>query len=156
MLNGRWNISVNRRMARPGRSLLRDRNGRGPGRDYEAAWKTLQQALKLIGDHPASYTLGRIYANMAGVCWFLKRPRKAFAISKRRSTYYERTDHKTSAANGYNNLGINLILIGQWGRAQEALQRALSLASEADERGDKVPMILDSLGELLHAARRAG
>ena len=63
--------------------------------------------------------------------------------------YYERTDHKASAANGYNNLGINLILMGQWGRAQEALERALSLASEADERAEKVPMILDSLGELL-------
>ncbi|MGH6629213.1 MAG: tetratricopeptide repeat protein, partial [Burkholderiales bacterium] len=63
-------------------------------------------------------------------------------------SYYERTDHKTNAADGYNNLGINLILIGQWARAQEALERALSLASEVDERGAKIPMILDSLGEL--------
>ena len=63
-------------------------------------------------------------------------------------TYYERTDHKTNAADGYNNLGINLILIGQWDRAQEALERAFSLATEVDERGAKVPMILDSLGEL--------
>src|SRR5262249_15988799 len=44
--------------------------------------------------------------------------------------------------------GINLILIGQWDRAQEALERALLLATEVDERGAKVPMILDSLGEL--------
>ena len=55
--------------------------------------------------------------------------------------------HKTNAANGYNNLGINLILIGQWDRAQEALERAFALATEVDERGAKVPMILDSLGE---------
>ena len=117
--------------------------------DYEAAWKTLQQALKLIGDHPASYTLGKIYANMAGACWFLKRPQEGIRYLEKAIAYYERTDHKGSAANGYNNLGINLILMGQWGRAQEALQRALSLASEADERAEKVPMILDSLGELL-------
>jgi tetratricopeptide (TPR) repeat protein len=39
--------------------------------------------------------------------------------------------------------------MGQWGRAQEALERALSLATEVDERAEKVPMILDSLGELL-------
>src|SRR6185312_15504349 len=58
-------------------------------------------------------------------------------------------DHKATAADGYNNLGINLILIGQWGKAQEALQRALELATEADECAEKVPMILDSLGELL-------
>lgn len=117
--------------------------------DYEGALENLQQALKLTGDHPASYTLGKIYANMAGVCWFLKRPQEGIRYLEKAIGYYERTDHKATAANGYNNLGINLILIGQWGRAQEALQKALSLATEADERAEKVPMILDSLGELL-------
>ncbi|HAF22500.1 MAG TPA: hypothetical protein DCK93_06235 [Blastocatellia bacterium] len=117
--------------------------------DHEGALENLQQALKLIGDHPASYILGKIYANMAGVCWFLKRPQEGIRYLEKAIAYYERTDNKASAADGYNNLGINLILIGQWGRAQEALQRALSLASEADERAEKVPMILDSLGELL-------
>jgi DNA-binding NtrC family response regulator/tetratricopeptide (TPR) repeat protein len=117
--------------------------------NYESGLENFEQALKLIGDRPASYTLGRIYSNMAGACWFLKRPQEGIRYLEKAISYYERTDHKTSAANGYNNLGINLILIGQWGRAQDALERALSLASEADERGDKVPMILDSLGELL-------
>ncbi len=116
---------------------------------YEAGLENFEQALKLIGDRPASYTQGRIYSNMAGACWFLKRPQEGIRYLEKAISYYERTDHKTSAANGYNNLGINLILIGQWGRAQEALERALSLASDVDERGDKVPMILDSLGELL-------
>lgn len=117
--------------------------------DHDGALENLEQALKLIGDHPASDMLGKIYANMAGACWFLKRPQEGIRYLEKAITYYERTDHKGNAANGYNNLGINLILIGQWGRAQEALQRALSLASEADERSEKVPMILDSLGELL-------
>src|SRR6476661_3543938 len=116
--------------------------------NYEECLENLEQALKLIGDHPAAYMLGRIYANMAGACWFLKRPQEGIDYLKKAITYYERTDHKTNAANGYNNLGINLILIGQWDRAQEALERALSLATEVDERGAKVPMILDSLGEL--------
>ena len=117
--------------------------------DYEGALDNLQQALKLIGDNPASYTLGKIYANMAGVCWFLKRPQEGIRYLEKAIGYYERTDHKASAANGYNNLGINLTLIGQWGKAQQALERALALASEADERAEKVPMILDSLGDLL-------
>jgi hydrogenase-4 transcriptional activator len=116
--------------------------------NYEECLENLEQALKLIGDRPAAYMLGRIYANMAGACWFLKRPQEGIDYLKKAITYYERTDHKTNAANGYNNLGINLILIGQWDRAQEALERALSLATEVDERGAKVPMILDSLGEL--------
>src|SRR5688572_14390915 len=116
--------------------------------NYAAGLENFEQPLKLVGDHPASYLLGKIYANMAGACWFLKRPQEGIRYLEKAISYYERTDHKTSAADGYNNLGINLILIGQWGRAQEALERALSLASEIDERGAKVPMILDSLGEL--------
>ena len=116
--------------------------------NYESGLENFEQALKLIGENPASYSLGRIYANMAGACWFLKRPQEGIRYLEKAITYYERTDHKTNAADGYNNLGINLILMGQWDRAHEALERALSLASEVDERGDKVPMILDSLGEL--------
>jgi tetratricopeptide (TPR) repeat protein len=116
--------------------------------NYESGLENLEQALKLIGDRPAAHLLGRTYANMAGACWFLKRPQEGIDHLKKAITYYERTDHKTNAADGYNNLGINLILIGQWDRAQEALDRALSLAKEVDERGAKVPMILDSLGEL--------
>jgi transcriptional regulator with PAS, ATPase and Fis domain/tetratricopeptide (TPR) repeat protein len=116
--------------------------------NYEACLENLEQVLKLIGDRPAAYMLGRTYANMAGACWFLKRPQEGIDYLKKAITYYERTDHKTNAADGYNNLGINLILIGQWDRAQEALERAFALATEVDERGAKVPMILDSLGEL--------
>src|SRR6476619_6784434 len=115
---------------------------------YESGLDNLDQALKLIGDRPAAYVLGRTYANMAGACWFLKRPQEGIDYLKKAIIYYERTDHKTNDADGYNNLGINLILIGQWERAQEALERAFSLATEVDERGAKVPMILDSLGEL--------
>jgi hydrogenase-4 transcriptional activator len=117
--------------------------------DYEKALENFDQAIKLIGDHPASYMLGRIYANMAGACWFLKRPQQGIHYLEKAIGYYERTDHKASAAEGYNNLGINLVLIGQWDRAQEALERALSIATEIDDSGKELPMILDSLGELL-------
>ncbi|HYY42386.1 MAG TPA: tetratricopeptide repeat protein, partial [Pyrinomonadaceae bacterium] len=115
---------------------------------YEAALENNEQALKLVGDRPAPYLLGRIYANMAGACWFLKRPLDGISHLEKAVDYYERTDHKTNASIGYNNLGINLILVGDWARAQVMLQRALELATESDERGAKVAMVLDSLGEL--------
>lgn len=117
--------------------------------NYETALENFNQAINLIGDHPASYMQGRLYANMAGACWFLKRPQEGIRYLEKAIAYYERTDHKASAAEGYNNLGINLVLIGQWDRAQEALERALSIASELESRGAELPMILDSLGELL-------
>jgi len=115
---------------------------------YEACLENFEQAGKLVGDHPASYLLGRIYINMAGACWFLKRPQDGINYLEKAVTYYERTDHKRNAADGYNNLGINLTLIGQWDRAQQALERALELATEVDERYAQIPMILDSLGDL--------
>lgn len=115
---------------------------------HETSIEHFEQCAKLIGEHPASYMLGRTYINMAGACWFLKRPHDGIQYLERGIKYLERTDHKTSAADGYNNLGINLILIGQWDRGQEALERALALATEVDENYARIPMILDSLGEL--------
>src|ERR1044071_953770 len=44
--------------------------------DYESALENFEQSLKLIGDRPAAYALGKAYSNMAGCCWFLKRPQE--------------------------------------------------------------------------------
>ncbi len=117
--------------------------------NYEPALEHLEQSLKLVGDHPAPYLLGKIYTNMAGACGFLKRPHEGISYLEKAISYYERTEHKANAADGYNNLGVHLTLMGDWTRAQVALERALALATEIDERGRKVPLILDSLGELL-------
>ena len=116
--------------------------------NYESGLALSEQAVKLIGDRPAPFLLGKIYANMAGACWFLKRPHEGIRHLEKAINYYERAEHKANAAIGYNNLGINLTLVGRWERAHEALKRALELAFEVDERGSQVPMILDSLGEL--------
>lgn len=118
-----------------------------PEGKYEAAIQNFSQTIQLVGDHPASYLLGRTYSNMAGACYFLKRPKDGIRYLEKAIRYYERTDHKANAAEAYNNLAINLILIGQWDRAQESLERALSIAQDVD--GPEHPMILDSLGELL-------
>jgi hydrogenase-4 transcriptional activator len=115
---------------------------------YESGLENFEQAIKLVGDHSAAHLLGKIYANMAGACWFLKRPYEGINHLEKAISYYESTEHKGNAALGYNNLGINLILVGEWERAQTALERALQLASEIDERGGKIPTILDSLAEL--------
>jgi hydrogenase-4 transcriptional activator len=115
---------------------------------YEPALENFEQALKLVGDNPAPYLLGKIHTNMAGAFWFLKRTQEGIRCLEKAVGYYERTEHKANAADGYNNLGMNLILVGEWTRAQDALNRALALTSEIDEQNAKVPMVLDSLGQL--------
>jgi hydrogenase-4 transcriptional activator len=116
--------------------------------NYESALSNYEQVLKLVGERAAPQMLGRIYANMGGICWFLKRPHDGIRYLEKAVHYYERTEHKSNAATGYNNLGINLMLVGEWGRAHEALKRALELAFEVDRHNARVPIILDSLGEL--------
>ncbi len=115
---------------------------------YEPALATFEQALKLVGDNPAPYLLGKIHTNMAGAFWFLKRTQEGIRCLEKAIGYYERTEHKANAADGYNNLGMNLILVGEWSRAEDALNRALALTSEIDQQDAKVPMVLDSLGQL--------
>ena len=124
--------------------------------NHEAALENFNQAINLVGDHPASYMLGRIYSNMAGACWFLKRPQEGIRYLEKAIGYYERTDHKASAAEGYNNLGINLVLIGQWDRAQEALERALSIANEAGRPQRRTSDDPGFAGRAVDAARRSG
>ena len=121
--------------------------------NYEAALDNFKQALNLVGDNPAPYFLGKIYANLAGAYSFLNRPQDGIACLEKSISYYERTEHKANAALGYNNLGVNLVQIGEWERAHDAYKRALALAFEMDGRGARVSMfrvsmILDSLGEL--------
>ncbi len=116
--------------------------------DHESALRNFEQALQLIGDHPATYFLGKIYANMAGVCHFLKRPQEGIRYLERAIDYYENTEHSVLAAMAHNNLGANLMMTGQWDRAEESFQRSLALLRSADERQENIPMALDSLGEL--------
>lgn len=115
---------------------------------WEASLENLEQARDLIGDRPATYLLGKIHTNMAGACWFLKRPQEGIAHLEKAIDYYEHTEHKANAMDGYNNLGKTLLLVGEWERAQFALEQALTLANEIDKRPAAVAAMLDSLGKL--------
>jgi DNA-binding NtrC family response regulator/tetratricopeptide (TPR) repeat protein len=115
---------------------------------HDSALANYEQALQLIGDHKATFLLGKIYANMAGVCRGLKQPLDGIKYLEKAIGYYEQTDHKILAAKGHNNLGINLVLVGQWDRARQSFEQSLSLLTEVDEHEGSIPMALDSLGEL--------
>nr|MBA2341755.1 tetratricopeptide repeat protein [Pyrinomonadaceae bacterium] len=116
--------------------------------DYDSSIAHYEQAIKLVGDRPAHYLLGKLYGNMAGICSFVKRPEDSIRYLEKSVSYYERTEHKESAAAAFNNLGINLVLVGDWPRAQAALEQALALATKVNTWSDQVAMILDTLGEL--------
>ena len=116
--------------------------------NYAGSFDNHQQALKLIGDQQIPYLLGKIYNNLAGICWFTRRPDEGIRYLEKAIGLYERVGHNSNAVDSYNNLGINLILIGDWNRAQGALERALAFAREVNDSGARASMVLDALGEL--------
>jgi DNA-binding NtrC family response regulator/tetratricopeptide (TPR) repeat protein len=126
--------------------------GLGMADAHEGSWeKTLEnfeQAIQLIGDRPAPFMLGKIYSNQAAAYWWLQRPHEGIRALEKAIAYNERTEHKDNAATAYNNLGINLLLTGEWERAQAAYKRALELVMEMDEHHGPAAMVFDSMGEL--------
>ncbi|MEQ1762600.1 MAG: sigma 54-interacting transcriptional regulator [Pyrinomonadaceae bacterium] len=103
--------------------------------------------IQIIGDRSAPFMLGKIYTDMSGAYWFLRQPHKGIEALERSIEFFDRTEHILNSVIAYNNLGINLMLTGDWAKAERMIRRALDLAtksSHAHRAG-----ILDSLGELM-------
>jgi hydrogenase-4 transcriptional activator len=126
--------------------------GLGTADAHEGQWEksleNLEQAIQLVGDRQAPFLLSKIYNNAAAAYWYLQRPHEGIRALEQAVAYNERTEYKDNAVNAYNNLGINLMLIGEWDRAQAALKRALELAMEMDDHHGSASVVFDSLGEL--------
>lgn len=134
-------------------------NWRGMAESYQMIAAGLQQeghsekslefyrlAVKIIGSRSASFLLGKIYSDMSGAFWFLRRPQEGIACLEKSIEFFDKTEHKIHSIAAYNNLGINLMLLGNWTKAESVIKRALELAIEANHV--HVAGILDSLGEL--------
>jgi len=103
-------------------------------------------AIQIIGERNAPFLLGKVYSDMSGAYWFLRRPQDGIACLEKSIKFFEQTEHKVQATAAYNNLGLHLTMRGEWTKAENAYGRALELATEANHV--HVAGILDSLGEL--------
>jgi hydrogenase-4 transcriptional activator len=112
----------------------------------EKSIEYFEQAIKITGSHAAPFLLGKIYSDLSGAYWFLRRPHDGIACLEKSINFFEQTEHKIQATAAYNNLGLHLTMRGEWTRAEAAYNRALELATEANHA--HVAGILDSLGEL--------
>ncbi len=105
-----------------------------------------QLGIQIIGDRSAPFMLGKLYSDLSGVYYFLRKPHEGVESLEKSIGFFEMTEHVLNSVIAYNNLGINLVLIGEWQRAEVMIRKALELASEADHV--HVAGILESLGEL--------
>ena len=114
--------------------------------DLEKAAKNYQLAINIIGERTAPYLLGKLYSDLAGTFWFMRQPQEGIKSLEKSILFFEKTEHKIQSVAAYNNLGINLMLLGEWHKAEVVIQKSLDLAIEIDHA--HIAGILDSLGEL--------
>lgn len=106
----------------------------------------LEQAVKIIGDNHAPYLLGKIYSDMSAAYSALHRPQDGINYLKKAISWFEKIDQKFHLAIAYNNLGNDLVALGNWNKAEEVINRALELADETNHPYKSV--FLESSGEL--------
>lgn len=112
----------------------------------EKALENFELGIKIIGEHSAPFMLGKIYTDMSGAHWFLRRPQEIIESLEKSIQFFDQTEHVLNSVIAYNNLGINLMLTGEWTRAEKMIKQALDLAVSKDHV--HIAGILDSLGEL--------
>jgi transcriptional regulator with PAS, ATPase and Fis domain len=113
----------------------------------ENAIEYFQQVIKLIGDRRFPFLLGITYGDLAAAYWMMRRPREGVECLTKSIEFFQKTEHKTHALSAYNNLGYNLLMLGEWKRSEEAIRHAIALGEEIDSQHRS--MLYDSLGELL-------
>jgi tetratricopeptide (TPR) repeat protein len=116
----RWKIprvfSRERRLARDVGSLSRDRTSYHQEGNSEKSLEYFDLGIQIIGDRSAPFMLGKLYTDMSGAYWFLRRPKDGIACLEKSIGFFEQTEHVLNSIIAYNNLGINLMLIGEWER----------------------------------------
>ncbi len=112
----------------------------------EKALESFDQGIQIIGERSAPFMLGKFYTEMSGAYWFLRRPQEGIECLEKSIEFFDRTEHILNSVIAYNNLGINLMLIGEWPKAEEMIKRALELVRPT--KHVHIAGILDSLGEL--------
>lgn len=112
----------------------------------EEALQYFDLGIKIIGDRSAPFMLGKLYTDMSGAYSFLRRPQEGIECLEKSITFFDQTEHVLNSVIAYNNLGMHLMHVGEWHRAEERIKRALDLAVESDHA--HIAGILDSLGEM--------
>ena len=112
----------------------------------EKSLENFELGIKIIGSNSAPFMLGKLYTDMSGAYWFLRRPLDGIACLEKSIKFFDQTEHALNTVIAYNNLGMHLVLIGEWNKAEDMMRRALEIALREDHV--HAAGIYDSLGEL--------
>src|ERR1043166_7648882 len=112
----------------------------------EKSLENFELGINIIGENSAPFMLGKLYTDMSGALWFLRRPQDGIACLEKSIAFFDQTDHALNSVIAYNNIGMSLVLVGEWKKAEEMINRSLEIAER--ENYVHVAGIYDSLGEL--------
>ncbi|MBX7173807.1 MAG: sigma 54-interacting transcriptional regulator [Pyrinomonadaceae bacterium] len=89
-----------------------------------------QQAVKIIGDRPAKYLLGKIYSDLSSAHSALFRPQDGLDELKKAIGIFEKIGQRFELVIANYNLGISFLLGGDWTKAKEIFTRTKDQATE--------------------------
>jgi len=112
----------------------------------ERSLENFELGINIIAENSAPFMLGKLYTDMSGAYWFLRRPQDGVACLEKSIEFFDQTDHALNSVIAYNNMGMNLMLIGDWSKSEAMYKKALEIAER--ENYTHVAGIYDSLGEL--------
>jgi hydrogenase-4 transcriptional activator len=112
----------------------------------EKSLENFELGIKIIGSNSAPFMLGKLYTDMSGAYWFIRRPQEGIACLEKSIEFFDRTEHALNKVIAYNNLGMHLVLIGDWDKGEDMIRRALDIALMEDHV--HAAGIYDSLGEM--------
>jgi transcriptional regulator with PAS, ATPase and Fis domain/predicted negative regulator of RcsB-dependent stress response len=114
--------------------------------NFQKALDYLNQAIKFIGDKPLPMLAGLVYCDIAAALSFLQRPKDSIAAARKAISLLEELGNKNWLSLAYNNLGNNLISIGNRPKAAEAISQAIELGNDIES--PLLAAFLDSMGGL--------
>ena len=112
----------------------------------EKSIESFRLGIQIIGENSAPFMLGKLYTDMSGAYSFLRRPQDGIQCLEKSIEFFEQTEHALNTVIAFGNLGVNLLQIGEWAKAEAMINRALTIAIK--ENYVHVAGIYDSLGEL--------
>lgn len=117
--------------------------------DFHAAREHLEQAIKIIGDRRAPLLLGQIYTNLSNLILWREHGQTSEGIEVIEKAIFNLKQAKNERilAYAWSNLGYGLCHMGDWARAEQALQNALELGRKSNDRAVQ-GTALDTLGEI--------
>ncbi len=103
-------------------------------------------AVQMVGENSEPVVLGRVFADMAGSHWVQNDAKSAVECLEKALDFFRQTENELQQLFAYNDLGVSLMLLGDWLRAEKSISKSLEIAKKLEH--PHTPGIYDSLGEL--------